>query len=150
MWGKNREHKELWLKDLKHCLWRSSGMKGPDPSLAPQHHDTTHDDDEEVRRMMKEVSLRDRNQGAGGSQKDRTSFGKTGAGSGSQQRQARGSKQPQPQEIDNDDDYENEDSDDETEGEQWTKDSGYWSPMRSAHLRGSTIDCLCCVHEGTH
>ncbi len=32
MYGKNLQHKALWVKDLKHVLWAAQGKKGPDPS----------------------------------------------------------------------------------------------------------------------
>lgn len=32
MYGKNQQHKELWVRDLKHVLWAANGKKGPDPS----------------------------------------------------------------------------------------------------------------------
>lgn len=35
MYGKNQQHKELWVRDLKHVLWTANGRKGPDPSLSP-------------------------------------------------------------------------------------------------------------------
>ncbi len=34
MYGKNLQHKALWVKDLKHVLWAAQGKKGPDPSRA--------------------------------------------------------------------------------------------------------------------
>jgi hypothetical protein len=33
MYGKNQQHKDLWVRDLKQVLWTANGRKGPDPSL---------------------------------------------------------------------------------------------------------------------
>lgn len=33
LYGQNKGHKEAWLSDLLHCLWDSTGRKGPDPSI---------------------------------------------------------------------------------------------------------------------
>jgi len=33
LYGQNRTHKEAWLSDLLHCLWDSTGRKGPDPAI---------------------------------------------------------------------------------------------------------------------
>lgn len=33
LYGQNKSHKEAWLSDLLHCLWDSTGRKGPDPSI---------------------------------------------------------------------------------------------------------------------
>ncbi len=133
MWGKNREHKEVWLTDLKHCLWKSTGMVGPDPASPQAAHAggaySTKNDDEEVRHMMKEVSLRDRRpsdpQQRQYDQPRGAQQGGGGRGAGGSPARQQQPPQQQQQRVDyGDDEYEQYSDDGEPEGDEHWSDTG--------------------------
>jgi hypothetical protein len=141
MWGKNREHKEVWLTDLKHCLWKSTGMVGPDPASPQAAHAggaySTKNDDEEVRHMMKEVSLRDRPPSDPQQRQYDQPRGvqQGGGGRGAGGSPARQPPQQQQQRADyGDEEYEQYSDDGEPEGDEHWSDTGvkrYAPPTRS-------------------
>jgi hypothetical protein len=138
MWGKSKDHKEQWLNDLKHHLWKSIGMVGPDPNT-PQGaaaYSTKNDDDEGLRHMMKDVSLRDRRP-SDPQQPRAQQGGRTSAGAG-----ASGSSRPpqQQQAADyGDEEFEQWADDGEAEGDE------QWSDTHGGHKCVSRLRAIMCI-----